>query len=202
MKKILVLLLSFAFCFSACKTTLSQEQTKETQQLATSLSAAGFLGTSFQNSSDFWEKYFAEEETYYIEELLLFYCLYHPNHPVYPEQLAANDFETWITKYFDLPADLLHHSEEYQEETDSYIISVDISPEQSLQICQKYFHIDSISLVKDKIKVDYRILWGDMAPSGHGEEFAYEGYLLLNQSLEPYWIDSCIITKDQSTEHL
>ena len=64
MKKILVLLLSFAFCFSACKTTLSQEQTKETQQLATSLSAAGFLGTSFQNSSDFWEKYFADEETY------------------------------------------------------------------------------------------------------------------------------------------
>lgn len=160
MKKILVLLLSFAFCFSACKTTLSQEQTKEAQQLATSLSAAGFLGTSFQNSSDFWEK------------------------------------------YFDLPADLLHHSEEYQEETDSYIISVDISPEQSLQVCQKYFHIDSISLEKDKIKVDYRILWGDMAPSDHGEESAYEGYLLLDQSLEPYWIDSCIITKDQSTKHL
>lgn len=119
-----------------------------------------------------------------------------------PNSLLLMNFETWITKYFDLPADLLHHSEEYQEETDSYIISVDISPEQSLQVCQKYFHIDSISLEKDKIKVDYRILWGDMAPSGHGEESAYEGYLLLNQNLEPYWIDSCIITKDQSNKYL
>lgn len=145
---------------------------KTSESIANALNGALMLGYS-------WEAIAGEQYIYNLS-LTTFYCILNPD---YPMEIPANEYESFIAKYFDISNFDLKEMQDYNIESNSYIVSPDISVERVAQQTKTYFRIDQIEYIDGIIRVSYHIVWGDMAPEAGMENGAvYVGNIYLDKN--------------------
>lgn len=170
---------------------LSDSDKAEVVAITNALSGALMLGESWTD--------IAGEGYQYNLSLTTFYCIMNPE---YPNEIPAVAYEAFTQKYFDVTVDALRAMDDYDEEKNAYLVSVDISVDRAVTQSADVFVVDSVEMQDDGIvKVQYRSLWGAMAASGDGTDTAFSGNVLFEKNDNNFRVKAVEITGDYSDKY-
>lgn len=160
------------------------------QKVINALFAAGMVG-------DTWNK--AEDEAHKDDQSFLwFYCMMNPD---YPSKIPAPTFEPFIQQHFNVSTNFLQQMVEYNASENNYEVPPDIFLDMASSQIEEFLRIDAMSQEKDETTVSFRIIWGNMAESGDGNNTAFAGNVLLEKVNDIYRVQSVEVTENHADKY-